>query len=475
MERDCRIPECTIASGEGWEPARQNDRMASPTGRGSRLASLARGAAFSGGAVLLLLWWLSDPTAPLLAFGALTLFCAGVFYRRIRAAYGTLAVLFLNVVALLVVIEVGANAVVVTATLPAVKALIARFTGQPNDLLRYYAALPYYVEQPWSGLYWDELGAALRKVYRPYVLWRSPAFSGETINIDEQGRRRTPGSACTPGSYRVLAFGGSAMWGWGAPDWGTVPVYLLEELQAARGEPVCVINFAEQAYVSTQSTIQLLERLQAGGRPDLVVFYDGVNEVLAASQTDRPGLHQNYEEIARRFDGKGHPLAEWTRTLGSMRLAHELLSRVSGPDGKREPGPSPERLADAVVGTYLVNLETVQSWAGVYGFDFHFFWQPHILMGSKPLTWEETEMIDGLEWTLKMDDELRGLFQATYARIQVEAETRDQLGYLAGVFDDVDQQIWIDTWGHTTPPGNRLVAREMLRHIRDEDSAKGSR
>ena len=84
-------------------------------------------------------------------------------------------------------------------------------------------------------------------------------------------------------------------------------------------------------------------------------------------------------------------------------------------------------------------------------------------------------MIDGLDWVLKLDEELRGLFEATYARIQAEAEARDGLHYLAGVFDDVDQQVWIDTWGHTTPPGNRTVAREMLRHIRGEDSATGSR
>ena len=120
-------------------------------------------------------------------------------------------------------------------------------------------------------------------------------------------------------------FGGSAMWGWGAPDWGTIPAYLQTELERAGDRPVCVVNYAENGFVSTQNVIQLSLLLAAGDVPDVVVFYDGVNDVLAARQTGQPVLHQNLTQIATRFGAPQQPLLAWVRTLNTFRLVESFV------------------------------------------------------------------------------------------------------------------------------------------------------
>lgn len=53
------------------------------------------------------------------------------------------------------------------------------------------------------------------------------------------------------------------------------------------------MNYGENAYVSTQGLIHLILLLESGDVPDMVIFYDGVNDILAASQSWMPIVHQN--------------------------------------------------------------------------------------------------------------------------------------------------------------------------------------
>jgi len=354
--------------------------------------------------------------------------------------------------------------VVGVATSRTVRDVMAFRFERPNDMVaHHYELLSFYEEQDWSSQYWQEHGQALKKIYHPYVIWRSPAYSGELLNIDDRGLRLTPGRTCQPGDYTVFAFGGSAMWGWGAPDWGTIPAFLEERLQESWGESLCVVNYGEQAYVSTQSLIQMLLLLDSGTVPDLVVFYDGVNEIFAARQSGKPLLHQNFSEIASRFDGRRSPYATWFASLKSYQLVRLVGAQLGGgrkgevPQETLEPGS----LAESVVQSYLSNYKIVQELSRAYGFDFAFFWQPHILIGNKPLSEEEEGMLSGLDWVVRLDPILVDLFQGVWDRIQHEVPRHERLFDLASVFAGVERSIWIDTWGHVTPEGNRLIAAAM--------------
>lgn len=69
-----------------------------------------------------------------------------------------------------------------------------------------------------------------------------------------------------------------------------VPLHVDAETARALQD---IINLGETSYVSIQDTILLLRLLQQGVRPDIVVFYDGVNDTFSAYQQGVAGLPQN--------------------------------------------------------------------------------------------------------------------------------------------------------------------------------------
>ena len=97
------------------------------------------------------------------------------------------------------------------------------------------------------------------------------------------------------------------MWGTGSPNWGTIPANLQKGLEKLRQGPVCVMNFAESAYVSTQDVIMLLMQLRSGNVPDLVLFYNIGGDIYSAYQSGRAGVPENLDQIAARFEGRREP------------------------------------------------------------------------------------------------------------------------------------------------------------------------
>ena len=124
------------------------------------------------------------------------------------------------------------------------------------------------------------------------------------------------------------------MWGTGSPDWGTIPANLQKVLNKLRQGPVCVTNFAESAYVSTQDIIMLLLQLQSGNIPDLVLFYDIAGDIPAAYQSGRPGVHANLDEIAARFEGRSKPATFVDRLRSTS--SYSLIDRAYGQTDDRQ-------------------------------------------------------------------------------------------------------------------------------------------
>jgi peptidyl-tRNA hydrolase len=113
--------------------------------------------------------------------------------------------------------------------------------------------------------------------YWPHVGWRAHPLRSGTLNVDESGNRVTPGADCRASSYTVLVFGGSATFGYGVADADTLPARLQRALAERVGQPVCVRNFGQFGWSSTQGVIALLRELQERAAPDLVVFHDEID------------------------------------------------------------------------------------------------------------------------------------------------------------------------------------------------------
>ena len=138
--------------------------------------------------------------------------------------------------------------------------LVARIFSVPHDPHEDQKQLSYYANQAWSDQYWQEFGE-INRSYQPHTIWRRSEYKGSYINVNKDGLRATPLSDCDSAQKTVFMFGGSAMWGEGAPDTQTIPSYLLQEIKQKLGNSACVINFAESAWTSTQSLIALIAEI----------------------------------------------------------------------------------------------------------------------------------------------------------------------------------------------------------------------
>ena len=157
----------------------------------------------------------------------------------------------------------------------------------------------------WVDKYYKEFSRSFVAQWRSYVYWRRKPYHGNHINIDTNGIRLTtltkPIQQESRTPVKIFMFGGSTIWGTGARDAFTIPSILLQELHN-KGVATEVINFGETGYVSTQEVIALLLQLQKGQLPDLVIFYDGINDLFSAYQQRVAGLTENEYNRVNEFN-----------------------------------------------------------------------------------------------------------------------------------------------------------------------------
>lgn len=382
--------------------------------------------------------------------------------EKAKRNYKAAAILTLNLVVILVGLELTASAILgVRMAVPE-----DRVPEDPRE------ESSYYDSKPWALQYWREFAIVRKQQYHAFTVWRRAPFKGETINIDARGVRLTPGSDCSAGAIKVFTFGSSHMWGTGAPDWGAIPAYLRTGLARDRGRPICVTNFGESAYVTTQSVIELLLQLQAGNVPNIAIFFDGAADIYTGYQSGRSGLHGNFELTAAQMEGRNRPQSPLAfRLIGLSSLFQLVDNQVAKLSAGSSPTPKlvtyetmnvdMASLADAITGTYLTNYETVAALAQRYGFEYYFFWPPHVSSGQKPLTHEEVRSKHAL------DPALQRLHAAVYRAVESHIGLQyENLLSVTDVFDDCRQLVWLDE-SHTTPEGNEMIAERMSRDIRD--------
>jgi len=138
----------------------------------------------------------------------------------------------------------------------------------------------------------------------PFVGYRHHPYKSKETNVNERGIRFTPGAVCNDKAKKVFVFGGSTVYGNGVPDWETIPYYLQKELSQSSKEDICVTNYGNGAWISTQSLIMLILEIQEGRIPDLVIFYSGLNDTMyEKSGHPLTGLFEQEDEyIKERHD-----------------------------------------------------------------------------------------------------------------------------------------------------------------------------
>lgn len=319
-----------------------------------------------------------------------------------------------------------------------------------------------YAGAPWAAGYFEE-DAKLRARWNSYTYWRMAPFDGRYIHVDEDGRRRTVQPADHDGPT-VFMFGGSTMWGTGSRDDHTIPSQLASVLEHD-GVAANIVNFGEIGYVSTQEVLALMLELRRGNIPDVVVFYDGINDVTSAIFSGRAGVPQNeYRRRAefnllsqcRESDYKSEFFSRCVNNLATVRIVRAALYRLGSgvPVSKaekvaREADPA---LTEDVADVYVHNMEIVRMLAERYGFTALFYLQPVIFEKNTLTPYEQKQ--------LEAATKYRDFFTDCYAAITQKTADVSCFHDISGVLADCPRPCFLD-FMHIDEKSNGTVAEAI--------------
>lgn len=201
----------------------------------------------------------------------------------------TAKIIFFNLLSLLAI--VGLLVLVPLLTLE-IHSLYRGSTWSANTDSR--GSLPNYNGKKWARTHFHEW-RSLDSHYQDYVVWRRSEFSGDTINVDATGLRRTILSKELRPGPTLEFYGGSTMWGTGSRDAETIPSL------ASQNFGLKTVNLGESGYTARQSLALLSNRyLQSDDTRRQIIFYDGANDVAIGCRTELSGASTPRESQIRQ-------------------------------------------------------------------------------------------------------------------------------------------------------------------------------
>jgi len=214
--------------------------------------------------------------------------------------------------------------------------------------------------------------------------------------------------------------------------------------------------------------------VDVGQRPDLVIFYDGVNDVFSAYQQQVAGLPQNEFNRVREFNlsravkrkqRTDMVLQDVAMRLSTMRFVKGLIQKAHV---RREAAVAAntfladslalqgETLVQDVVASYTGNIEVVKALGEHYHFKYLFYWQPTVFQKAHLTDYERVQA------AAKMQT-IEQFVRRTYEVIRQStlAERRETSFHdLSLVFADLREPVYVD-WSHLGESGNEIIARRM--------------
>jgi lysophospholipase L1-like esterase len=314
-----------------------------------------------------------------------------------------------------------------------------------------YRDLAFYDDgqiPPEPPQYWQEQ-AQTRVRWSPYTYWVMSAFDGEFITIKENGLRETPQYTTSNTAQQIYVFGGSTVWGEGARDAYTIPGH-LSRLLFENDTPQIVQNYGQSGYVSMQDMLWFQMQLLNDNTPDIAIFYQGFNDVLAAAASDYTGV--TLQEEMRLNDSEAGRILRAGQPL--FRLPDYSLDDYDMSRAAVKPA-TPE----AIASRWIANAEMIQHLAEAYGVEVLFIWQPAIIY-KNTLSANEQVMYNR---TLAERPAVLELYEQVdpLVRERIAESDLEHVLILSDLFAEVDDELFIDLV-HITEAGNARVAEAIL-------------
>ncbi len=310
---------------------------------------------------------------------------------------------------------------------------------------------------PWVDAAAAEMGEVSGStVYVPYTGLALRDYSGRYVNVQNRVRASYVPRLPMDEALDVWFFGGSTTFGFDLQrDAHTIPSEVVR-LAEADGIAVRARNYGAPGYVNFQETVLLEILLGLGERPDLVVFYDGINDVSA-----------QLLNVAAHSGPPGEPAyitAEFIRTiLAGSEMLPEGSPAPPGPLVSPRTDQSPlstDGIVSSVVRPYTAGVDLSLLLARAHGFEAVHFWQPD-LYSREPLDPGERDLFS----TLDLDEAEYEVMVALNERIR-EALPSAAVD-LSDALNHVDGPVLSDVV-HLNEEGGRAVAQAMYQTLGPE-------
>ncbi|MEW5819052.1 MAG: SGNH/GDSL hydrolase family protein [Cyanobacteriota bacterium] len=316
--------------------------------------------------------------------------------------------------------------------------------------------------------------ASLKVRWDPYDYWKRVPFKGKYVNISFEGIRKTWNPVIKNTKARPLTifiFGGSTMWGTGSRDDYTIPSDVAKILSENTNIDFQVINLGEYGYVSAQELISLIRELQKGIVPDIVVFYDGINDTYTAYQNCTAGLSHNEFNRVKDFNlhqDKNRLAENYLNVAIKTSGIYRVMSTLKKTEQIKDPAcENVDMLVDSTIYNYLTNIGLVEHIGKLYGFKTLFYWQPSIFCKKELSKYEQKQ--------LAKEKYLQDFHDKVYNKIKSLAMLNSKANFtnLSDIFYNSKEELFID-YSHITENGNKAIAEkiaeDVLKIIKEKDN-----
>lgn len=301
-------------------------------------------------------------------------------------------------------------------------------------------------------------------VWEPYLHYRFKPMSGKHNTIYKNGLRKTanPSLKDSATAIKIFCFGGSTMYSSGARDEYTIPSELSKLIhQKFPEQNVEVTNFGCHGYTRATENIQLQRELIKKNIPDIVIFYDGVNEIISAHQNNEAGSPTNAYNRKREFK-IAHSYKKRLKLVMTSsnlyRFITTLQRKLFSGNAYIQLEARSDALATDIANNYIGLVHISKSMEQAYGFKVFNFLQPNIY-SKKNLTEAEQNYYKEQEY-------YKNLYTLSYNQVRLDSLMIKDTTFvdISDVFDTTEKTIYFD-FCHTGEFGNQLVANKIFEHI----------
>ena len=299
--------------------------------------------------------------------------------------------------------------------------------------------------------------------WAPFTHYKPKKFQGVYNNIDSLGYRKTSVHKVkneliiTP-IIKIFCFGGSTMYGIGATDETTIPSLLGKLLAEKFPEKTFdIVNFGIIGYTRNQEYLQLLEEIKRENIPNIAVFYDGVNEVLSASQNNSAGIPMNASKRNLEFNSLKN-YSKKTKLIYSSSYTKRFIKFIQKKISNPVKNNDYILLSKNITINYYQNIVLTEILSDSYNFKAFNYIQPTIFTKKNLSDFEEIMK--------KNNEYFKSIYDETYTNILNDSILEQHQSYknIQNLFNPYPNTLFTD-FCHTTEEGNLIVAEEIFKDV----------